>query len=100
MGNLGPRVVKSVDKIEAEVQEASRNITMKTEAQAQARETNFVMPKAVKINSKPWSSKDTPAKSKASQGKTPHHEGSYSTNKKQTSSSEAQIAKEMPKATP
>ena len=100
MGNLGPRVVKSVDKIEAEVQEASRNITIKTEAEDQKREANFVMPKAVKINSKPWSSKDTSAKSKASQGKIPHHEGSYSTNKKQTTSSEAQIAKEMPKATP
>ena len=100
VGNLGPRVLKSVDKIEAEVQEASRNITIKTEAEDQKREANFVMPKAVKINSKPWSSKDTSAKSKASQGKTPHHEGSYSTNKKQTSSSEAQIAKEMPKATP
>ena len=100
VGNLGPRVVKSVDKIEAEVQEASRNITIKTEAVAQKREANFVMPKAVKINSKPWSSKDTSAKSKASQGKTPHQEGSNSTNKKQTSSSEAQMAKEMPKATP
>ena len=98
--NLGPRVVKSVDKIETEVQEALRNITIKPEAEAQKREANFVMPKAVKINSKPWSSKDTSAKSKASQGKTPHHDVSVSSNKRQTSSSEAQITEEIPKAMP
>ena len=98
--NLGSRVVKSVNQIEIEVQEASRNIKIKTEAENQKRAADFVMPKAVKINSKPWSSKDTSAKSKASQGKTPHHEMSYSMNKKPTSSSEEQMTKEKSKANP
>ena len=98
--NLGPRVVKSVNQIEIEVQEASRNIKIKTEAENQKRGADFVMPKAVKINSKPWSSKDMPAKSKASQGKTHHREMSHSANKKPTSSSEAQMTKEKSKVTP
>ena len=98
--NLGPRVVKSVNKIEIEVQEASRNIKIKTEAENQKRGVDFVMPKAVKINSKPWSSKDMPAKSKASQAKTAHHEMAYSTNKKPTSSPETQMTKEKSKVTP
>ena len=64
--NLGPRVVESAEKVKPKGQEVSHAVKMK----AEDLESKFDIPlNAVKINSKPWSSKASSGKLKVAQGK-------------------------------